>query len=82
MHPQKQAGRSWVGLHVPAGRFRAFDLHELGRLAAKYSGGDLRLTVEQNVIFPDVQDEEVPALLADPFVAGGRFKISPGAYVA
>lgn len=78
VHPQKQAGYSWVGLHVPVGRFRAFEIHELGRLADRYSGGELRLTVEQNVIFPNVKDEDVPALLADPFVAGGRFQINPG----
>lgn len=78
VHPQKQAGYSWVGLHVPVGRFRAFEMHELGRLAQQYSGGELRLTVEQNVIFPNVKDEDVPSLLADPFVAGGRFKVNPG----
>lgn len=78
MHRQKQAGYSWVGLHVPVGRFRAFEIHELGRLADHYSGGELRLTVEQNVIIPNVKDEDVPSLLADPFVAGGRFKINPG----
>jgi len=78
VHTQKQAGQSWVGLHVPVGRFRAFEIHELGRLAEQYSGGEMRLTVEQNVIFPNVKDEEVAALLADPFVAGGRFKVNPG----
>lgn len=67
-----------MGLHVPVGRFRAFEIHELGRLADRYSGGEMRLTVEQNVIFPNVKDEEVAALLADPFIAGGRFKINPG----
>nr|AET85053.1 nitrite reductase [Nannochloropsis sp. W2J3B] len=75
---QRHAGYSWVGLHVPVGRFRAFEIHELGRLAEKYSGGEMRLTVEQNVIFPNVRDEEVASLLADPFIAGGRFKINPG----
>lgn len=60
------------------GRFRSFEIYELGRLAQRYSEGELRLTVEQNVIFPNVRDEEVASLLADPFVAGGRFKINPG----
>lgn len=60
------------------GRFRAFDVHELGRLAARYSGGELRFTVEQNVIFPHVGDEDVASLLADPFLQTGRFRTDPG----
>ena len=52
----------------------------MARLAEAFSGGELRLTVEQNIIFPNVRDEDVPAFLVDPFVADGRFKINPGRY--
>jgi sulfite reductase beta subunit-like hemoprotein len=41
------------------------------------SCGQVRLTVEQNIIFPNVANERVPQLLADPFFQG-RFRIDPG----
>ncbi|KAK1301754.1 hypothetical protein QJS10_CPB12g01645 [Acorus calamus] len=50
VHPQKQAGLCFVGLHVPVGRVQAEDMFELARLADVYGSGELRLTVEQNII--------------------------------
>lgn len=57
---------------------QAFDIFELARIADKYCGGEIRLTVEQNVILPNVKNEDIDALLADPFISDGRFKINPG----
>ena len=38
-------------------------MRELARLAEAYGSGELRVTVEQNVIIPDVPDGRVAALL-------------------
>ncbi|XP_064981693.1 ferredoxin--nitrite reductase, chloroplastic-like [Musa acuminata AAA Group] len=76
VHPQKQPGLSFVGLHIPVGRVQASDMFELARLADEYGSGELRLTVEQNVIIPNVDDARVEALLDEPLLKE-RFSPEP-----
>jgi ferredoxin-nitrite reductase len=76
VHPQKQAGLHWVGLHVPMGRLDAASLQELARLAAGYGSGELRLSESQNVLIADVPTECLGALLAEPLLQ--RLSPSPG----
>ena len=80
VHPQKQFGKSWVGVHVPVGRLSVVELEQLAELADKYSGGELRLTVEQNVVLPNVDNSLVEALLKEPALSapGSRLSTSPG----
>ncbi|KAL5207901.1 hypothetical protein ABZP36_032336 [Zizania latifolia] len=68
VHSQKQEGLSYVGLHVPVGRVQAADMFELARLADEYGSGELRLTVEQNIVIPNVKNDKVEALLAEPLL--------------
>jgi ferredoxin-nitrite reductase len=72
---QKQAGLSYVGMHIPVGRLFAQDMFDLARLAEVYGSGELRLTVEQNVIIPNVPEENLPSLLAEPILQ--KFSINP-----
>ena len=76
VHPQKQEGLSYVGLHVPVGRLQAADMFELARLADEYGTGELRLTVEQNIVLPNVSNERLDALLAEPLLQQ-RFSPEP-----
>jgi len=69
VHAQHQPGRSYAGLHVPVGQISAAALAELARLADRYGAGEVRLTIDQNVIIPHVRDEDLPALLAEPLLA-------------
>lgn len=66
--PQRQSGLSAVGLLVPVGRFTACQLRELARLATGYGSGQVRLTTDQNVIIPDVPEDRLPSLLAEPLL--------------
>ncbi|MXZ63715.1 MAG: ferredoxin--nitrite reductase, partial [Chloroflexi bacterium] len=75
--PQRQPGRSVVGCLVPVGRVSGDDLIEFGRLAAEYGTAELRLTVQQNVLIPNVPDEFLGALLAEPLLATYSPKPSP-----
>lgn len=68
VHPERQPGLSYVGLHVPVGRMSAADLIELARLADVYGAGEIRLTPGQNVIIPHVADSRVAALLDEPLL--------------
>ncbi|MFW6359113.1 MAG: ferredoxin--nitrite reductase [Chroococcales cyanobacterium] len=75
VHPQKQEGYSYIGLHIPMGRFDAEGMFELARLAEVYGNGEIRLTVEQNAIIPYIPNENVEAFLAEPILE--RFSLEP-----
>jgi ferredoxin-nitrite reductase len=75
VHAQKQSGLNYVGLLVPVGRLYADDMFELARLAEVYGDGEIRLTVEQNVIIPNIPDSRKDAFLAEPLLQ--KFTIDP-----
>ena len=73
VYPQKQPGLNYVGLHVPVGRLYADEMFELARMAEVYGGGEIRLTVEQNLIIPYIPDSRLESFLAEPLLQ--RFPI-------
>ncbi len=75
IHPQKQEGYSYVGLHIPMGRLSAEPMFELARLAEVYGNGEIRLTVEQNVIIPNIANENIETFLSEPLLK--QFTIAP-----
>ena len=75
IYPQKQEGYSYVGLHVPMGRLSAEPMFELARLAEVYGNGEIRLTVEQNVIIPNIANENIETFLSEPLLE--QFTIAP-----
>ncbi len=76
VHPQKQGGLHWVGLHVPVGRLDAEAMEGLARLARVYGSGELRLSESQNALLPHVPSERLEALLAEPLLQ--RLRPDPG----
>ena len=80
VNPQKQPGLNWVGCNVPGGRLDAADMAAFADLAEGYGCGELRLTVEQNVLLVGVPDAKVAALLAEPLLE--RFTPFPGRLMA
>jgi len=80
VHAQPQEGLSRVGVHVPVGRLSVAEARAIADLAERYvPGGEIRLTVEQNVILPHVKDALLPALLAEPALNGdSRLRVRPG----
>lgn len=75
VYRQKQPGLNYVGLHVPIGRLYAPDMFELARLAEVYGNGEIRLTVEQNLIIPNIPDSRLEAFLQEPLLQ--KFPIAP-----
>jgi len=65
---QRDGRRSAVGLCVPLGRLRAEQFRAVIALARAYGDGELRLTHQQNLLIPNVPNERVGALLAEPLV--------------
>lgn len=76
VYAQKQPGLNYVGLHVPIGRLYAHEMFELARMADVYGSGELRLTVEQNLIIPNVPSSRLDALLKEPLLQE-RFLVDP-----
>lgn len=68
IYGQKQSGLNYVGLNVPVGRFYAQDMFDLARIAEVYGSGEIRLTLEQNVIIPNIPDSRLEAFLAEPLL--------------
>ncbi|MEB3340650.1 ferredoxin--nitrite reductase [Okeania sp.] len=75
VYKQKQPGLNYVGLNVPVGRFYAPDMFDIARLAEDYGNGEIRLTVEQNVIIPNIPDSRLEAFLTEPILE--KFSIDP-----
>ena len=79
VHKQPQDGKMRVGILVPTGRLSQQECRQIADLADKYSGSEIRLTVEQNIILPNVDEGNVKDLLAEPALNGdSRLKVNPG----
>jgi ferredoxin-nitrite reductase len=60
--PQRQAGLNWVGVAVPVGQVTTRQMRRLAELADLYGSGEVRLTVWQNLVVPNVPDAYVATL--------------------
>ncbi len=61
-YPQKQRGFSYVGVAVPVGQITPKQMLRLADIAEHYGSGEVRLTVWQNFIIPNVADAFVPTV--------------------
>ncbi|MEC4816829.1 MAG: ferredoxin--nitrite reductase, partial [Scytonema sp. PMC 1069.18] len=75
VYKQKQPGLNYVGFHVPVGRLYAEDMFDIARLAEVYGSGEIRLTVEQNFIIPNIPDTSLETFLSEPLL--NSFSIDP-----
>ncbi|MBD2159420.1 ferredoxin--nitrite reductase [Limnothrix sp. FACHB-1083] len=79
IHAQKQVGLNYAGLHIPVGRLNARQMFDLARLADIYGSGELRFTVEQNVIIPNIPDSRLAVFTQEPLLK--TFSIAPAPLV-
>ncbi|NET27576.1 ferredoxin--nitrite reductase [Okeania sp. SIO1I7] len=75
VYKQKQPGLNYIGLHIPVGRLYADNMFDLARLAEVYGNGEIRLTVEQNAIIPNVPESRIEPFLGEPLLE--KFSINP-----
>jgi ferredoxin-nitrite reductase len=59
IHRQKQDGMYYVGLVGPAGRLTADQLRAVADIAAELASSELRLTVWQNILIPNVPERNI-----------------------
>lgn len=56
VYPQKQPGLHYIGAAVPVGQLTAKQLERIAEIAELYGSGEIRLTVWQNFILPNVAE--------------------------
>ncbi|MEA3209018.1 MAG: ferredoxin-nitrite reductase [Chthoniobacter sp.] len=56
VYRQKQAGLNYVGVAIPVGQITTKQMIRLAEIADLYGSGEVRLTVWQNLIIPNVPD--------------------------
>ncbi|HEY2986733.1 MAG TPA: Rieske 2Fe-2S domain-containing protein [Candidatus Binatia bacterium] len=70
---QKQKGLNYAGLAVPVGRITTGQMAEVARVAEVYGSGEIRLTIGQNIIIPNVPDGKIGALTEEPLLKQLRY---------
>lgn len=58
--PQKQEGFFAVGIKVKLGDFYTDKAHKLAELVKNYSGGELRLSLRQNIVLRNIREALLP----------------------
>lgn len=68
VHPQCQPGLNYIGVSVPVGRLPVQQMLALADVAERFGSGELRLTVWQNLLIPNISrariDEAIEAIRA------------------
>jgi sulfite reductase (ferredoxin) len=78
IHPQRQAGYSYVGASVLRGRTSAEQLRAAADLADRFGNGELRATTMQNLVFINVPNEKTAALAGELEQLG--LKVEPSVF--
>jgi ferredoxin-nitrite reductase len=84
IHPQKKPpahregpGLNYVGMLVPVGRITTVQMRGVADLAERYGTGDIRVSVGQNLIIPNIPDGRVGALADEPLFQELPYDPSP-----
>ena len=67
-HAQRQEGLSYVGIALPVGRITSDQMRAIAAISDRWGDGDLRLTVWQNLLIPNIPDaaiEDVKAAIEE-----------------
>lgn len=77
IHAQKQAGYVYVGAAVLRGRITAAQLRTAANLAECFGTGEVRTTIMQNLLIPNVPERHAEAVARELHDAGLRTDASP-----
>jgi NAD(P)H-nitrite reductase large subunit len=68
---------NYVGILVPVGRITTAQMRGVADLADRYGNGDIRVTVGQNLIIPNIPENRIGALTDEPLFQELPFDPSP-----
>ncbi len=83
IYPQKRSDLEhdeklhFLGMIVPVGRITSMQMRKIAELADKYGNGDLRITVNQNLIIANVPENRIGALTNEPIFQELPYDPSP-----
>lgn len=77
VHPQRQQGLHYIGIAVPVGKLPVSQMLALADIADRFGTGEVRLTVWQNLILPNIATENLD--LATEAILAAGLKITTGA---
>jgi ferredoxin-nitrite reductase len=84
IHPQRRPGvhaegpaLSYVGMLAPVGRITTAQMRGVADLAERYGTGDIRVTVGQNLVVPNIPETRIGALADEPLFGELPYDPSP-----
>ena len=70
VYAQKQLGMSYVGVAIPVGHISPEQMERIAGVAEKFGSGEVRLTVWQNLVIPNIPDSTVEAVKEELLAMG------------
>src|SRR5262249_5884228 len=67
----------YVGMLVPVGRITTAQMRAVADIADRYGNGEIRLTVQQNLLVPNIPEDRIGALTQEPIFQELPFNPSP-----
>jgi len=83
IHPQKHRTSDsgpqlhYAGLLVPVGRITTTQMRQVADLAERYGNGEVRVTVGQNLVIPNIPEQRIGAFTDEPVLKELPFDPSP-----
>lgn len=62
IHAQSQPGLHYIGLSVPVGRLPVAQMRAIADITDRFGSGEVRLTVWQNLLIPNIPNEHLEAV--------------------
>ena len=76
IHPQKQPGKFYIGVLVPVGRMTSEQMLKLADLADRHGTGELRTTVWQNLLLPNIAEGDLETVKQELVAMGFHWQAS------
>ncbi len=76
VYDQRQPGRNYIGVEVPAARMLPEQMRAIAGVAREYGDGGIRLTTWQNFILPGIRDEDLATVQEAIVGIGFRYRSS------
>ncbi|NYF78336.1 NirA family protein [Granulicella arctica] len=73
-HPQAQSNLNYIGISVPVGQLPVAQMRALAEIAERYGTSELRLTVWQNLIIPNISNANLQVAKQAILAAGLQFE--------
>jgi ferredoxin-nitrite reductase len=74
IHPQSQPNLHYIGLSIPVGRLPVEQMRVIADIADRFGSGEIRLTVWQNLLIPNISNTNLEAAKQALTEAGLNYK--------